>query len=125
MPAKRIALLTPYELRTHHQLSSFFRDNAFELTADGTFGKSTDAEIGELSRDAIFGAAKALTQAKLPDAIFISCTATPIVPHIESLERELGIPVITSSQAMAWDALRLASYRKPIKGFGALLASQR
>ncbi|MCK1456776.1 aspartate/glutamate racemase family protein [Bradyrhizobium sp. 35] len=125
LKAKRIALLTPYELALHGSFLPFFRENEFEITTHGTFGKSTDAEIGELHRDSIFSAANALIRTVLPDAIFISCTATPIVPHINSLEKEIGIPVITSSQAMAWDALRLAGYRKPISGFGRLLAAER
>lgn len=125
LAAKRIALLTPYRLRLHESFLTFFRVNGFEITAGGTFDKSTDAEIGELRRESIFRAANALIRDKRPDALFISCTATPVVPHIDTLEREIGIPVVTSSQAMAWDALRLAGYRKAIDGFGRLLASER
>ncbi|WOH52456.1 aspartate/glutamate racemase family protein [Bradyrhizobium sp. sBnM-33] len=123
--AQRIALLTPYEPRVHRSFLPFFRENGFEITADGTFAKSTDAEIGELRRESIFSAAKALMRHTAPDALFISCTATPVVPYIDSLEREIGVPVVSSSQAMAWDALRLAGFRDPIAGFGRLLASPR
>lgn len=123
--AKKIALLTPYSLRTQKRFLSFFQENGVEVIADGTFAKTSDAEIGELTRASIFSAAQVLVRTTLPDALFISCTATPIVPYIESLEKEINVPVITSSQAMAWDALRLAGYRKPIHGFGCLLASER
>lgn len=123
--ASRIALLTPYGLGTHQSLLRFFRENGFQITADGAFPYTSDHEICELSRESIFCAAKALIYPTLPDALFISCTSTPIVPYIESLEREIGIPVVTSSQAMAWDALRLAGLREPIHGFGRLLASAR
>ncbi|WP_164784011.1 aspartate/glutamate racemase family protein [Mesorhizobium sp. M5C.F.Cr.IN.023.01.1.1] len=120
--AKRIALLTPYEMECHQLFPAFFTEHGFEIVADGTFAKHTDAEIGEISQDAIFSAANKLVAVSSPDALFVSCTATPIVPHIARLEKELGIPVVSSSQAMAWHALRLADYQKPIHGFGQLLA---
>ncbi|RWH95500.1 aspartate/glutamate racemase family protein [Mesorhizobium sp.] len=125
LKANKIALLTPYEVHTHKLFLPFFHENGFEIAVDGTFDLHTDAEICELSRKSIFDAAKKLVEGSSPEALFVSCTATPIVSHIGRLEEELGIPVVTSSQAMAWDALRLAEYRKPIEGFGQLLAAPR
>ncbi|WP_128916442.1 maleate cis-trans isomerase family protein [Bradyrhizobium nanningense] len=123
--AKRIALLSPYELALHRLLPPFLRENGFEISADGTFATSSGTENNKLHRDSIFTAAKELVRHNSPDALFMSCTAMPIVPHIETLEREIGIPVISSTQAMAWDALRLIGYTRPINGFGRLLASPR
>lgn len=123
--AKRIALLTPYPVNVHRSLTNFFKEQGFDITADGTFDMSTDAEIGELQKGSIFAAAKSLVEASAPDALFISCTATPVVGYIDQLEAELALPVVTSSQAMAWDALRLVGYKKPIPQFGRLLAALR
>lgn len=125
LKAKRIALLSPYELVLHQSLPPFLRENGFEITADGTFATLSGTENNELSRESIFTAAKELVRHNMPDALFISCTAMPIVPYIDALEREIGIPVVSSTQAMAWDALRLAGYSLPIDGFGRLLASER
>ena len=55
------------------------------------------------------------------DAIFISCTGLRAVDAVEPLEAETGMPVVTSNQAMAWHALRLAGYDAPVEGFGRLL----
>lgn len=125
LKAKRIALLSPYELALHRWLPPFLRENEFELTADGTFATSSGTENNELRRESIFGAAKELVRHSAPDALFISCTAMPIVPHIDALEKDIGIPVVSSTQAIAWDALRLAGYDEQIDGFGRLLASPR
>lgn len=122
---KKLALLTPYDLKTHNSFIPFLRDNGLEVVSDGTFNKQADAEIGELLPEAILEAAKTLVETSSPDGLFISCTATPVVPLIADLEKQLGVPVVTASQAMAWDALRLAGYRKPIDGFGRLLAAAR
>jgi maleate cis-trans isomerase len=40
---------------------------------------------------------------------------------IEKLERELGKPVLSTTQVSIWDALRLAGYRGEIAGYGKLL----
>ncbi|MBX5180473.1 hypothetical protein HJB77_30260 [Rhizobium lentis] len=125
LSAKRVALLTPYPVDVHQSFIKFLGENRFDVTANGTFDMRTDAEIGELQKESIFGAAKTLVDASSPDALFISCTATPVVPHIDQLEEELGITVVTSSQAMAWDALRLVGYNRPIMRFGRLLAKSR
>lgn len=116
----RIALLTPYPVAMHRQVRQFFSNEGIEIVADATFNLSTDAEIGELSKASLFSAAKELV-AEPVDALFVSCTATPLVPFIDELEKELGVTVITSTQAMAWHAMRLGGAKEPVQGFGRLL----
>lgn len=123
--ARRIALLTPYTVRIHALFPSFFERAGFEVAADATFGLSTDRDIGHLTKQSIFEASRLLTRDRGVDALFVSCTATPVVPHIEELERDLGIPVVTSSQALAWEVLRLAGYQSPVTGYGRLLTKPR
>lgn len=123
--AKRVALLTPYDMVFHRKFIPFLRENGFDVVADGTFNCRSDDEMCELTPEAIFDAAKVLVEKSAPDAIFVSCTSTPIVPHLDRFERELGVPIVSSTQAMAWDALRLAGYHKPIEGYGLLLAATR
>lgn len=123
--SKRVALLTPYPFDTHQRFLSFLGQHGINVVADGTFDKQLDAEIGQLSSDSIMAAAQHLTHANSADALFVSCMATPVVPLIAELERRLGVPVVTSAQALSWDALRLAGYQTPILGFGQLLAAVR
>ncbi|MER9249967.1 hypothetical protein [Mesorhizobium sp. M0590] len=123
--AKNVALLTPYVIELHQKFLPFLRENGFDVVADGTFNINIDSDICDLRTELIFSGAKTLVERSSPDALFVSCTSTPIVPHIDHLERALGIPVVTSSQAMAWDALRLAGYHKPVDGFGRLLSASR
>jgi maleate isomerase len=53
-------------------------------------------------------------EAVTPDAegLFISCTAWRTIEVIEPLERELAIPVITSTQASLWACLRRCGIRE-------------
>jgi maleate isomerase len=41
----------------------------------------------------------------------------------EAMEREIGKPVVTSTTATLWHALRLAGVTDPVPGYGALLSA--
>jgi maleate cis-trans isomerase len=45
----------------------------------------------------------------------------PIAASIETIERDTGLPVVTSTQAMTWWGLRSIGVEDPIEGFGKLL----
>ncbi|MGZ9262580.1 MAG: aspartate racemase/maleate isomerase family protein [Candidatus Binatia bacterium] len=42
---------------------------------------------------------------------------------VDLLEREIGKPVITSSQAYIWHALKMAKVKQEVSGYGRLMAS--
>ena len=65
--------------------------------------------------------------AKAPDvdAILIACGALRTFEIIEALEEAAGIPVVSSNLCSAWMCLKLAGIKKPIQGFGSLLARER
>jgi maleate cis-trans isomerase len=56
------------------------------------------------------------------EAVLLSGTGLPTVGVLQRLEQELGKPVVSSTQAMLWHALRMAGVRQAIRGFGRLLA---
>ena len=58
-------------------------------------------------------------------AIVLSCTDMRSVETLDRLERTLGKPVISSNQAMAFQALQLAGISEPLEGFGGLLTRAR
>ena len=55
------------------------------------------------------------------DGLIMTCLNTRSHTVIDRLEQELGKPVITSTQATLWHALRLAGIDDRIKGYGRLL----
>ena len=44
----------------------------------------------------------------------------PSVEIIAELEQDLGVPVVSSMQAMTWTGLRLAGVRASVDGYGQL-----
>src|SRR5690606_36582337 len=55
-------------------------------------------------------------------AYFLSCTNIQALPAVQGLEQVLDAPVITSNQAMLWQALRMVGISEEIRGGGRLFA---
>jgi len=49
----------------------------------------------------------------------------PTIDVLQSLEDEIGKPVLSSASAMMWNALRIAKVRDFVPGFGTLLSTER
>ena len=54
------------------------------------------------------------------EAIFISCTALPIMEIIEKIEKKITKPVLSSNQVLIWDCLRSIKINNKIKNYGLL-----
>jgi len=116
----KIGVVTPYSNQINASIADYLRNEGFELTGMTGFGLTVDREIATIPVDDVANAALDVLNDGT-EALFFSCTALIIADEIEALEQRFGIPVITSNQAMLWQSLRLAGYKKPIEGFGRLL----
>ncbi len=114
-----IAFLAPYTRDVTAFMRAAFIAKGFDVIHTTTYGLELDSELGQVLREDII--ATALEQ-RLDgaQALFISCTALRVVSLIEQIEEAIGLPVITSNQALAWHALRLAGYDSDLDGFGML-----
>ncbi len=54
------------------------------------------------------------------DGIWLPGAAMPSVAVIDPLERDLGLPVVSSKQAMIWASLREARVKDSVSGYGQL-----
>ena len=55
------------------------------------------------------------------DGVWITHASMPSVGVLADLERDLGVPVVSSAQALMWAGLRASGILEPIAGFGRLL----
>ena len=55
------------------------------------------------------------------DTIYFGCPHWTVIDAIGPLEKEFGVSVMTSLQAIAWDAMRQTGVEDRIDGFGRLL----
>jgi hypothetical protein len=58
------------------------------------------------------------------DAVSLLATDMQTFPIIDALERDLGLPVLTSNQALLWASLRALGINSPLNGIGGLLRGQ-
>ncbi len=117
---RRVAVLTPYTEGVNRLVHDYFTARGLDIAAFGAFNKTSDAEIAAIAPASIIAAAQALDGPDV-DGLFLSCTGMRGLAAVEPLEAALGKPVVTSNQAMAWHALRLAGHAAPLTGFGRLL----
>ena len=54
------------------------------------------------------------------DALFVSCTALPVLEIIDKLEKKLNTTVLSSNQALIWDTLVKIKKNNSVEGFGKL-----
>jgi len=121
--ARRVLLVTPYIAEVHAREVAFLAAHGIDVVGGSSLGLNTNAEMAVLSperiRNQVLAAAAASPGA---EACFVSCTAIRSAPLIASLEAELGMPVVTSNQVMAWHALRCCAITDVVPGFGRLMA---
>jgi maleate isomerase len=117
---RRIGVLTPYTEDVNRRVIDYFSARGLDIAAFGAFDKASDAEIAAIAPASIVAAARALDAPDI-EGIFLSCTGLRGAAVVAAIEEQLGKPVVTSNQAMAWHAMRLAGYSEPVQGFGRLL----
>lgn len=117
---QKIALLTPYIDSVGDIVVKHFQAQGIEIVAKASFKKSGDPEIARISPASVYEAAIALGSTPDIDGLFISCTALRVSGVIESIEKNIQKPVISSNQAMVWHCLQLAGYTTKLLNRGRL-----
>ena len=119
---RRIALLTPYTDEVNRIVEAFVSSKGMDVGARGSFKRGSSAEVCRISPESFLEAGLALGREAV-DGLFISCTAVRVSSIMEQLEVELGKPVVSSNQALAWHSMRLAGCNESVPGYGRLLRS--
>ncbi len=105
---KRIALVTPYVREVSQKMRDRFEESGIETKTLASFEQIEDAVVARITPDSIFDAViKTASQSEV-DAVFVACTSLRTAKVIRRAEDTLGIPVLSSNQAMAWHMMRLA-----------------
>ena len=117
----KISLFTPYSKKLNDEVLEYFKNEGFEVTSNSYFDIEADYDIGKVDQNFLLETLSQI-EIKNADALFISCTALPVLNIIERLEKKLGKPVITSNQSLIWDTLESIGMNKDIQGFGKLFS---
>lgn len=122
LKAKRVSIFSPYPTEVNYPLYQQLTAQGFKVPTIGALRIAHDTDITRVSFDSMLSGAKRIVAKAPTDVLFMSCTNLRALDHLEALEKELGIPVVTSNQAMFWHAMKLAGKKLSMLGFGHLLA---
>ena len=114
---KKISIFTPYTKKINDSVVNYFNKENISINSLTYFDIASDLDIGKVDEDYLF---KVLSKIDLEDsdALFVSCTALPVLSIIDKLEKKLNKVVLSSNQTLIWEALNLIGYKEPVVGFG-------
>ena len=115
----KISIFTPYTKEINDSVVEYFKKENVIINSLSYYDIASDIDIGKVDQDSLF---KALSNIELDnsDALFVSCTALPVLSIIDKLEKKLNKVVLSSNQTLIWDSLNQINYKKKIEGFGKL-----
>ncbi|MBI4522802.1 MAG: hypothetical protein HY695_03200 [Deltaproteobacteria bacterium] len=119
--ARTIVIATAYREDINQKLRQFFEEAGLRVAGISGLNVGRPVDQAKLPEEASYKAAlRILAEHPDADAILIQGRWRS-VSHVERLERETGKPVVSSTAASLWWALRSLRLRSPIQGYGRLL----
>jgi len=124
MKCTKLVVGTPYEDAINQRLKNHLEHSGFEVLQIAGYGVRKNSQLTDLPVHASYKIAKRLyAKGRDADGVFIPCPRWPTITDVQLLEDEIGKPVITSSLACSWYAMKLIDIKENVKGFGRLMES--
>jgi maleate isomerase len=125
---KRLGVLTPYVAEVSDKIRTLLGKEGIEVVSFGSFEQSDESTVAHITEASTMAAIETVaTQAKSAgrkcDAVFASCTNLRTFGILQAAEAKIGMPVISSNQALLWHLLRLSESTQNLCGYGKLLES--
>ena len=117
---KRVTAISPYTEAVDAAEHRFFAEGGLTTVAGAFLGIAEGFRLAEPEPEAILDLALGAWDPQ-SDGLIAACLNFRSHSIIDALERRIGKPVVTSTQAVLWHLLRMAGVNTPIHGFGRLL----
>ena len=114
---KKISIFTPYTKAINDSVVNYFKKENIIINSLTYFDIASDLDIGKVDENYLFEVLSKI-DLKDSDALFVSCTALPVLSIIDRLEKKLNKIILSSNQTLIWDALNLIGNKAPVVGFG-------
>lgn len=119
---KKPAIATSYLADIDARLADVLEKSGFGVAAIRGMGLKRSIDMGKvMPEDTYRFTREVVGAARGADGIFISCGNLRSFETIKPLEKEFGLPVVTSNQAGLWQALRMAGIEDRLPDLGRLL----
>ena len=118
----KISIFTPYTKTINDSVVNYFKKENIIINSLTYFDIDSDLDIGKVDEGYLF---EVLSKIDLEgsEALFVSCTALPVLSIIDKLEKKINKVVLSSNQTLIWDSLNAINYKEKIDGFGTLFNS--
>lgn len=117
--ARRLAIGTPYPRAIHEMAPPFFEGQGFTVHSHATLDIVAMREVPTVDA-ARLGAFVRRLDVRGCNALVLLATDLPTFGSLHALEAEIGIPVLTSNQALLWRALSELGGAAGIRNLGRL-----
>jgi maleate isomerase len=114
---KRISIFTPYTKTINDSVVGYFNKENITINSLTYFDIESDLDIGKVDENYLFDVLSKI-DLENSDALFVSCTALPVLSIINKLEKKLNKVVLSSNQTLIWETLNLIGNKKPVIGYG-------
>jgi maleate cis-trans isomerase len=104
---RRVSVAASYPRDVAEHFVSFLGRGGIAVTALGSRGIRTAAEVGTLGYEQVEAIATAAEVSGGAEALLIPDTAMHSLQWIDKLEAAVGLPVLTANQVTVWQGLRL------------------
>jgi maleate isomerase len=118
----KISIFTPYTKTINDSVIGYFEKENININSLTYFDIDSDLDIGKVDENYLFDVLSKIDLAD-SEALFVSCTALPVLSIINKLEKKLNKIVLSSNQTLIWDSLNAVNYKEKIDGFGKLFDS--
>ena len=115
----KLSIFTPYTDEINQSVINYFKKENINITELSYFDIASDLDIGKVDPSYLLDV---LNKNNLgnSDALFVSCTALPILSIIQDLEKKTGKIVLSSNQTLIWDTLKQINFKNEVAGYGEL-----
>ena len=115
-----LSIFTPYTDEINQSVINYFKiEGGIEILDLSYFDIASDLDIGKVDPQHLFETLSKIDLSK-SDALFVSCTALPVLSVINELEKKINKVVLSSNQTLIWDTLKEINYNNKVEGFGEL-----
>jgi maleate cis-trans isomerase len=122
LKVKRFVGATYFTGKINDLFGNYFKEAGFDVLGMDGIGVEFE-KIGQLSPHEVYTHIKrAFLKQPKADAIYMLGSGWRVLPVIDMLEQDLGVPVVHPVPARVWETQRRLTINQKVPGFGRLLA---
>jgi maleate isomerase len=121
---KTLLLMTPFSTEMNTVIKNHFSNFGFGVYLGPPFENRKPGASVDLGAEELFRMVEAaFRENPTAEAIYFQGATLDPLPILQQLEDKVGVPIITSNQAMLWHVLSQLGLKYSVRGYGKLLST--